>query len=107
MDWNGPFFFVSVDIDECSNSNFCGDENATCQNTVGSYECICKKDGYEYDRANKSCVDIDECEKGPGCGKNAICKNNDGDFSCLCQPDQRLKGNDCEGGCFILFLFNQ
>ncbi|XP_068736769.1 EGF-like repeat and discoidin I-like domain-containing protein 3 [Montipora capricornis] len=43
------------DIDECSSENQCH-VNATCANTVGSYNCTCKK-GYEGDGRNCSaCV---------------------------------------------------
>ena len=33
-------YFVE-DIDECQEDNAC-DENAVCENTVGSFDCICK-----------------------------------------------------------------
>ena len=49
-----PFvvFILVPDIDECSSENECH-VNATCANTVGSYNCTCKK-GYEGDGRNCS-----------------------------------------------------
>ena len=34
-------FFLALDVDECSIANECH-HNATCHNTKGSYNCICK-----------------------------------------------------------------
>ena len=49
------------DLDECQADkeyNFC-DGNATCTNTLGSYECDCL-DGFEGD--GLKCLDIQECD---------------------------------------------
>ena len=46
---HGCVYFVS-DIDECSSDNQC-DMNATCTNTIGSYNCACRN-GYEGDGKN-------------------------------------------------------
>ena len=42
------FFFVSLDIDECSADPGPCDENADCTNTDGSYSCNCKQ-GFDGD----------------------------------------------------------
>ena len=34
-------FFLAQDIDECYTANLCH-QNATCNNTKGSYNCTCK-----------------------------------------------------------------
>ena len=34
-------FFVDVDVDECAQQSPCH-LDATCQNTIGSYTCVCK-----------------------------------------------------------------
>ena len=44
--------YLVSDIDECSSENECH-VNATCTNTIGSYNCMCKK-GYKGDGRNCS-----------------------------------------------------
>ena len=46
----GAHFAVS-DIDECSSETNGCDENAECNNTLGSYKCICK-DGFHGNGTN-------------------------------------------------------
>ena len=43
--------FVVPDIDECSSETNGCDENAECNNTLGSYKCICK-DGFHGNGTN-------------------------------------------------------
>ena len=55
---------------------------ATCQNTNGSYDCICNEgfvgDGFD-------CKDVNECLTNNGrCSANARCLNRNGGFQCLC-----------------------
>ncbi|XP_015751613.1 PREDICTED: fibropellin-1-like isoform X2 [Acropora digitifera] len=69
------------DIDECSSVNECH-QNATCNNTKGSYNCTCK-DGFEGD--GKNCTDIDECSIENECHQNAICSNTKGSYNCTCK----------------------
>ncbi|XP_015751579.1 PREDICTED: uncharacterized protein LOC107331498 isoform X2 [Acropora digitifera] len=70
------------DIDECSSAaNECH-QNASCQNTEGSYNCTCK-DGFEGD--GKNCTDIDECFVKNECHQNAICNNTKGSYNCTCK----------------------
>ena len=40
--YNRQFFFVNLDVDECTNKSYSCDSNAACQNTKGSYKCTCK-----------------------------------------------------------------
>lgn len=46
-----------IDIDECEVNNGGCHSNATCENTIGSFSCACKK-GYSGDGIN--CVTMDE-----------------------------------------------
>lgn len=43
-----------TDIDECGNTNACGDVNKICQNTFGSYTCGCRN-GYRQIE-NSTCI---------------------------------------------------
>ena len=51
------------DIDECQKGSASCDENKKCQNTPGSYDCVCK-DGF-LTKNNGECKDIDECDENP------------------------------------------
>ncbi|XP_059170016.1 mucin-4-like [Physella acuta] len=69
------------DINECANiaTNDC---DQLCDNYEGGYSCSCNK-GYSYDKAAKSCKDIDECQLNiDGCQEG--CENSDGGFRCAC-----------------------
>lgn len=59
-------------------------KKATCNNTVGSYECICQE-GYERQDGGRNCEDRDECLANDTCHANATCLNTDGSFSCECK----------------------
>ncbi|XP_068705742.1 uncharacterized protein [Montipora foliosa] len=79
------------DIDECSSENECH-VNATCTNTIGSYNCTCKN-GYEGDGEN--CTDIDECSSKNECHVNAICANTIGSYNCTCKRGYGGDGRNC------------
>ena len=51
-------FYISLDVNECLDeaNNNC-DEQAECQNNVGSYACVCV-DGYEGDGVNCDGINI-------------------------------------------------
>ncbi|XP_028395738.1 protein kinase C-binding protein NELL2-like, partial [Dendronephthya gigantea] len=87
---------VTQDIDECSNksSHDC-DGNANCNNTPGSYQCLCIN-GYSGD--GRTCTDVNECSEGAHtCDENANCTNTDGSFNCNCQIGYTGDGNACMG----------
>ena len=44
------YTFLFLDIDECDQSSALCHTNATCTNTIGSYQCFCKA-GFEGDGA--------------------------------------------------------
>ncbi|XP_067047327.1 uromodulin-like isoform X2 [Acropora muricata] len=79
------------DIDECSIENECH-QNATCNNTKGSYNCTCK-DGFEGDGRN--CADIDECSIENECHQNATCNNTKGSYNCTCKDGFEGDGRNC------------
>ncbi|XP_035687851.1 fibrillin-1-like isoform X1 [Branchiostoma floridae] len=87
-----PYFFIcQTDINECSNDN--GGCSHNCENTDGSYRCICQ-DGYQLSGLT-DCRDINECSNdNGGCSHN--CKNTDGSYRCICQDGYQLSGlTDC------------
>ena len=56
--------------------------NAVCENTHGSYECICNE-GYVGN--GQICEDVNECaELTHQCPENSKCLNNDGSYFCEC-----------------------
>ena len=66
-----------TNINECNLSDVCGD-NSVCNDTDGSFTCICK-DGYV--ESSLGCIDINKCIAKP-CDDNAKCTHSDGDFTC-------------------------
>ena len=79
------------DVNECATGNMC-DSNATCSNTLGSYNCSCNA-GYE--GSGRVCKDINECSSSP-CDANAVCSNNDGSYVCTCNDGFRGSGQICQ-----------
>ncbi|EGD78621.1 tamm-Horsfall protein [Salpingoeca rosetta] len=72
------------DIDECARGTDNCDINATCNNTVGSFECTCNE-GFEGN--GTVCVNINECERGTFvCHPNATCIDTIGSYTCECKP---------------------
>ena len=64
--------FLSSDINECiENPRIC--LNGHCENTPGSYHCICQS-GFTPSRDNTFCVDMDECSTSGMC-ENGKCVN--------------------------------
>ncbi|CAH3124383.1 unnamed protein product, partial [Pocillopora meandrina] len=82
------------DIDECSGETNGCDENAECNNTLGSYKCICK-DGFQGNETN--CKDLDECADGThNCDVNAECNNTLASYNCTCKDGFRGNGTSCK-----------
>ena len=106
-------------MDECARGvDFCHD-NATCNNTEGSYTCICDS-GYTgnglfctskfylptisdtADTINIHCShnypDVDECLSDNG-GCDHSCTDSDGSYTCSCNNGYQLNsdGHKCDG----------
>ncbi|XP_078345652.1 uncharacterized protein LOC144631135 [Oculina patagonica] len=82
------------DVDECSSSTPVCDVTATCENTIGSYRCLCPKAGFAED--GNGCSDIDECEEGShDCDVNAYCSNTVGSYTCACKEKYYGDGKNC------------
>ncbi|XP_022810638.1 fibrillin-1-like, partial [Stylophora pistillata] len=89
-------FSVKDHIDECAiDTHNCSNENVTCQNTNGSFLCICKR-GFIGDIHN--CTDIDECSlNSHNCSENSNCTNTEGSYNCSCNnPGFRWDGHECK-----------
>ncbi|XP_025082446.1 uncharacterized protein LOC112557056 isoform X3 [Pomacea canaliculata] len=104
-----------IDVNECVNSTLttCG-RNATCENTPGSYICVCAS-GFRL-QTNFNCEDINECaEHTDNCQQ--VCVNSEGNFDCqcypgytlsdkgTCEPDSQTSGTcavlGCDHGCIV------
>ncbi|KAM9971551.1 hypothetical protein ACTFIW_011532 [Dictyostelium discoideum] len=87
--------FSCQDINECqTGDNKCVGEFTSCQNTAGSYLCVCPSNGYSNN--GTYCEDIDECLDGNNGGCSQICKNSIGSFDCSCQPGYNVNGFSCD-----------
>lgn len=91
-------------VDECALGIDTCDDNATCNDLLGGYECVCNAsfvgDGF-------SCQDENECETGNNsCSVNAICTNTIGAYECACSDGFTGDGflcvdvDECELGTF-------
>ena len=90
------FFYIIIDVDECSNSslNNCH-VNASCDNYIGSFNCSCN-DGFEGDGI--FCDDIDECQVNTSeCHEHGNCHNIVGSYDCSCSPGYEGNGFECSG----------
>ncbi|XP_044181544.1 protein crumbs-like [Acropora millepora] len=81
------------DINECSSLPSACHVNAQCNNTIGSYRCVCK---LGYTGRGKTCTDINECNSSPSaCHVNAQCNNTIGSYRCVCNPGYNGNGKSC------------
>jgi len=85
---------LCIDSDECnSDVSPCDPDSSTCNNTFGSYVCICKS-GYT-SSGNKSCSDINECLTNSSCANymNTYCVNLPGSYECRCSAGFSVGGD--------------
>jgi hypothetical protein len=96
------------DQDECKEGTHGCDPYATCANTYGSHECVCRNEfygdgtlctpctecgpGWEPEGicevVDLTCVDVDECmHNADNCHEHATCSNNQGSFKCDCDQN--------------------
>jgi len=84
-----------TDVDECKNASICAHD---CVNSIGSYECKCRR-GYRVSgSARNQCVDVDECAEYISyglCDREASCNNTEGDYECRCHDGYRGSGVFC------------
>jgi hypothetical protein len=93
------------DIDECqAKPAACGD-HATCQNNLGSFQCLCQQgyataDASAGANAQSACVDLDECAThASDCDDDPnACINREGGFDCRCPSGYTGDGKGA-GGC--------
>eukprot|EP00794_Sanderia_malayensis_P014521 gene14521-16026_t len=93
-----------VNDNECRNRNLCTCNdiinnpscNATCQNTIGSFRCLCSA-GYQTVGSTR-CVDTNECMHNHG-GCSQLCTNTPGSRICSCRSGfvPRSNGTTCNG----------
>ncbi|KAL5012769.1 hypothetical protein ScPMuIL_011320 [Solemya velum] len=90
--WDGEN--CSVDVDECDVQQPC-QNNASCNNTPGSYDCDCYGTGYK----GKYCSEnVDECHENQPCQHNANCTDIKGSYICDCTngyEDQNCSTPNC------------
>ena len=106
-----------IDVNECELDTHNCSTQATCTNTIGSFNCTCN---IGYSRNGTSCVgrilfylfdnwskeikwselklDENECELNTdNCSTDAICINIPGSFNCTCNTGYSGNGTSCEG----------
>ena len=72
------------DINECELPDFGQKCQHSCENLIGSYQCICNPGYKQSENSLFECVDVDECELGiHNCfGLKPKCVNLKGSFKC-------------------------
>ncbi|XP_066553217.1 latent-transforming growth factor beta-binding protein 1 isoform X2 [Amia ocellicauda] len=91
---------ICVDVDECSvNSTLCG-RHGFCENTAGSFRCLCDQ-GFQEQPDGQGCVDVNECEMLSSVCGEALCDNAEGSFHCVC-PEENQEFNQMTGQCSVI-----
>ncbi|KFP81433.1 Low-density lipoprotein receptor-related protein 1B, partial [Acanthisitta chloris] len=73
------------------NVNPCGDD-AYCNQTKTSLLCQCKP-GFQRNRRNRQCEDINECMVFGACSQH--CNNIKGSYRCACEKNYKERNNSC------------
>ena len=80
----------------CTRTDDDGDPLHKCQNTAGSYVCVCIA-GYHQSINDTQCDDDNECDSNNNnCDANAECINTDGSFKCKCLSGYAGDGTVCD-----------
>ncbi|KAK2516153.1 hypothetical protein Q9233_013853 [Columba guinea] len=83
---------ISVTEYTCEDSvNPCGDD-AYCNQTKTSILCQCKP-GFQRNRRNRQCEDINECMVFGACSQH--CNNIKGSYKCACEKNYKERNNSC------------
>jgi Calcium binding EGF domain. len=71
--------------------------NGKCENTLGSFKCLCD-DGYSIkEELEDGCTDDDECELNLyHCDPRAECQNTNGSYVCSCHEGFSGDGFECQ-----------
>ncbi|CAH1264815.1 CACHD1 [Branchiostoma lanceolatum] len=86
-------------IDECTDMSHTCSPDASCTNTVGSFDCICNSG---YNGNGFTCTDDNECADGSdNCSPQASCTNTVGSFTCACTPGYSGDGVTCTAGSVV------
>ncbi|CAH1793372.1 unnamed protein product, partial [Owenia fusiformis] len=83
---------TTTSLDECAVGSDNCSPNATCTDTIASYECTCKQ-GFQGDGI--TCEDEDECTQDVSCHPQATCENTLGSYTCKCQVGYEGDGVSC------------
>ncbi|KAL9952021.1 hypothetical protein ACROYT_G039221 [Oculina patagonica] len=89
------------DIDKCNDKNRPCEGQLRCANVSlpGSTEkelfCGCKH-GFDTDKLQGKCKDINECKKPKICPRYAICTNTNGSYECNCEEGYSKKSGECK-----------
>ena len=82
------YSFACLDSDECLDGTHSCGFGSYCNNTFGSFQCVCLPNFKAPDNTTTGdfqCEDRDECEDGTNnCDDNAWCNNTVGSFTCAC-----------------------
>eukprot|EP00794_Sanderia_malayensis_P002636 gene2636-3050_t len=82
------------DIDECTNATHNCDQNATCRNVPGTFQCTCNAG---FTGNGSSCYDVDECSSNThNCHAMATCTNKLASFDCKCNANFTGNGTFCK-----------
>ncbi|XP_041071625.1 uncharacterized protein LOC121293089 isoform X4 [Carcharodon carcharias] len=80
-------------VKECQSGSHDCHSSASCFNSPGSFQCVCKA-GYTGDGRN--CTDMNECQSGShDCHSSASCFNSPGSFQCVCKAGHTGDGRNC------------
>ncbi|KAK6745525.1 hypothetical protein RB195_011945 [Necator americanus] len=83
------------DVDECLTGMVICGQNAVCHNTVGGYECRCRKG---FSGNGKECTPVElRCTSrfGRSCSTNGSCEEREDGPRCVCAPGYRGDGFVC------------